>query len=120
MAKSKAERARTWVNSYVVLGTGIVVAAVVPGSTSAALMAMEGHMCFEIGKIYRGDDFTMAEGMRVAAAVGIAAVIGQVAALEALNLVPFAGWAAKGVIAGGIIKGLGEAIIYHFESVTEE
>lgn len=120
MAKTKIERARAWVNSYAVIGTGVVIAAVVPGSTSAALSAMEAHMCFEIGKIYRGDNFTMMEAVRVAAAVGIAAIAGQMAALEALNLIPVAGWAVKGAIAGGIIKALGEAIIHHYESVSED
>lgn len=117
MTKSKAERARGWIHTYVAIGTGVVIAAVVPGATSAALAAMEAHMCYEIGKIYRGDGFTPAEGFRVAAAVGIATVAGQLAALEALNLIPVAGWAVKGVIAGGVIKGLGEAIILHYESI---
>ena len=76
-------------------------------------------MCYEIGKIYRGDNFTMGEAVRVAAAVGIAAVAGQLVALEALNLIPLAGWAVKGAVAGGIIKGLGEAIILHYESLEE-
>lgn len=35
-----------------------VIAAVIPGSTSAALVAMEAHMCYQIGKIYRGDNYT--------------------------------------------------------------
>jgi uncharacterized protein (DUF697 family) len=115
--KSKKEQARVWVHSYLVIGSGIVIAAVVPGSTSAALVLMETHMAYEIGKIYRGGDFTLAEGVRVAAAVGIACVAGQLAALEALNFIPFAGWAVKGVVAGGVIKALGEALIYHYEAL---
>ena len=119
MEKTKKERARAWVHSYMVIGTGIVIAAVVPGSTSIALMTLEGHMCYEIGKIYRGPEYTMAEALRIAAAVGVVAVAAKLAALEALNFVPFAGWAVKGTIAGGVIKGLGEAIIAHYESVSE-
>lgn len=117
MAKSNKERARVWVHSYVALGTGIVIAAVVPGSTSIALASMETHMCYEIGKIYKGSEFSVGDAARVAAAVGIAAIAGQMAALEALNFIPLAGWAAKGIVAGGIIKGLGEAIIMHFEAL---
>ena len=117
MAKSNKERARVWVHSYVALGTGIVIAAVVPGTTSIALAAMETHMCYEIGKIYKGVEFSAGDAGAVAAAVGIAAIAGQMAALEALNFVPFAGWAVKGAIAGGIIKALGEAIITHFEAL---
>jgi len=116
--KSNAERARAWVNGYTVVGTGIVIAAVVPGTTSAALAAMETHMCYEIGKIYRGGDYSMGEAILAAGAVGIVAIAGKMAALEALNFVPFAGWAAKGVIAGGIIKALGEAVIAHYEAAT--
>ncbi|GET39979.1 hypothetical protein [Microseira wollei] len=113
---SKQERAREWVNNYAITGTGIVVAAIVPGSTSVALMAIEATMCFHIGRIYRGDDFSMKEAGAIAASVGLAAVAGQIVALEALTLVPWAGWAAKGAIAGGIIKALGEAIISYYEN----
>lgn len=113
---SKRERAREWVNNYAITGTGIVVAAIVPGSTSVALMAIEATMCFHIGRIYRGEDFSMKEAGAIAGSVGLAAVAGQIVALEALTLIPWAGWAAKGAIAGGIIKGLGEAIISYYES----
>ena len=117
MSKSKKERARVWVHSYVALGTAIVIAAIVPGTTSVALATMEAHMCYEIGKIYKGTEYTVTEAASVAAAVGVAAVAGQMIALEALNFIPFAGWAVKGAVAGGIIKGLGEAIIMHFEAL---
>lgn len=113
---SKQDRAREWVNNYAITGTGIVVAAIVPGATSVALMAIEATMCFHIGRIYRGDDFSMKEAGGIAASVGLAAVAGQIVALEALTLIPWAGWAAKGVIAGGIIKTLGEAIISYYEN----
>lgn len=119
MTKSKKDRARAWVHSYMAIGTGIVVAAVFPGSTSAALATMEAHMCYEIGKIYKGSGFTMAEALRVAAVVGIASVAGQLAALEAANFVPIAGWAVKGAIAGTVIKLLGEAIIAHYEATSD-
>ncbi|MFB2917891.1 GTPase [Aerosakkonema funiforme] len=113
---SKQYLAREWVNNYAITGTGIVVAAIVPGATSAALMAIEATMCFHIGRIYRGVDFSMKEAAAIAASVGLAAVAGQIIALEALTLVPWAGWAAKGAIAGGIIKTLGEAIIGYYEN----
>lgn len=116
--KSQKEQARAWVNSYVVLGTGVVMAAVVPGATAGALMLLETHMCFAIGKIYRAE-MTPAEAVKVAAAVGIAACAAQLAALEALNFVPFAGWAVKGVVAAGVIKTLGELIIKHYEATSD-
>jgi uncharacterized protein (DUF697 family) len=113
---SKKDLAREWVNGYAITGTGIVVAAIVPGATSLALMAIEATMCFHIGRIYRGDDFSMREAGGIATSVGLAAVAGQIIALEALTLIPWAGWAAKAATAGGIIKTLGEAIISFYES----
>ncbi len=115
MAKSKAERARVWVDGFAIGGAALVAAAVVPGATSAALIVIEGTMCLQIGKIYKGDDYTMGEAVATAGVVGLAAVVGKIAALEALNLIPLAGWAIKAPVAGAVIKGLGEAIIYHFE-----
>ena len=108
-------RARRWVNGYTVAGTGVVIAAVIPGSTSAALIAMESHMCYQIGKIYRGDDYTMQEAYAAARVVGLVAVAAQLIAMELLNTIPFAGWAVKAGVAGGVIKTLGEAIIAYYE-----
>jgi len=113
---SKQDQAREWVNNYAITGTAIVVAAIVPGTTSVALMAIEATMCFHIGRIYRGVDFSKKEAAGIAASVGLAAVAGQIVALEALTFIPWAGWAAKGAIAGGIIKTLGEAIISYYEN----
>ena len=119
MSLSKRDRAITWVNGYAITGAMVVIAAVFPGSTAAALMVIEVEMCFEIGKIYRGDNFTFTEAVAAAGAVGLVAVVGKIAALEALTLVPFAGWAAKAPIAGSLIKGLGEAVIAYYERVCD-
>lgn len=116
---SKRERAKKWVNGYAITGAGIVIAAVFPGTTSAALMLIEAEMCFEVGKIYRGDDYTWTEAVAAAGAVGLVAAAGKVAALEALNLIPGAGWLIKGPIAGGLIKALGEAVIAYYENACE-
>jgi len=40
--------------------------------------------------------------------------------MEALNAVPFAGLVVKGGVAGTIIKGLGEAIIAHYEKLEQQ
>lgn len=117
---TKQEKARRWVNSYTIAGTAAVVAAAFPGTTSAALVAIEGSMCYQIGKIYRGDDYTFGEGVAAASMVGLASVMGQLLALEALNFIPFAGWAAKAAIAGGVIKALGEVIIEHYEGLEDK
>ncbi len=115
MGSNKEKKARLWVNGYVVAGTAIVVAAVFPGSTSAALVTMEGHMCYQIGKIYRGDEYSFAEAVAAAGVIGLASVAAKLAVLEALNFVPFAGWAVKAPVAAGVIKLLGEAIISFYE-----
>ncbi|MFN5472851.1 MAG: hypothetical protein ACK48A_07915 [Pseudanabaena sp.] len=104
---SKRDRAKDWVNGYALTGVGIVAAAIFPGATSVALMSIEGIMCFQIGKIYKGDDYTFGEAATAASVVGLTSIAGQAIALEALNLVPWAGWAAKAAVAGGIIKALG-------------
>ena len=73
-------------------------------------------MCLHIGQIYRGPSYSMKDALGAAGAVGLACIAGKIAALELLNLVPFAGWAAKAAVAGTIIKGLGAAIIAYYEA----
>ena len=116
----KKARARKWVNGYTVAGTAVVIAAIIPGTTSTALAAMEAHMCYAIGKIYKGEDYTMKEAVAVARIVGLVAIAAPMVALEAANAVPIAGWAVKGTIAGGVIKTLGEAIIARYEKMERE
>lgn len=112
----KQEEARTWVNSFTAAGVAIVVAAILPGTTATALIAIEGTMCYEIGKIYRGSDYSMSNAIAAAGAIGLAAISGQIIALEALNLIPGPGWLIKGATAGTVIKCLGEAVIAYFEN----
>ena len=66
-----------------------------------------------------GDKVFIYHSGGVSAVVGLAAVVGKIAALEALNLIPLAGWAVKAPVAGAVIKGLGEAIIFHFERAED-
>lgn len=63
--KDKREKALAWVAGYTVTGVAIVIAAVVPGTTSLALLTLEATMAFHIGKIYR-DLFTMDDAFKVA------------------------------------------------------
>lgn len=112
---NKQTRARKWVNGYMAAGSAIVIAAVIPGSTSAALCTMEAHMCYQIGKIYLGDRYSFKEATAAARAVGLAAITGKLLAMEALNFAPGLGTLAKAGVAGGVIKALGEAIIKYYE-----
>src|ERR1035438_10350369 len=106
----KKARARKWVNGYTVAGTAVVIAAIIPGTTSTALAAMEAHMCYAIGKIYKGEDYTMKEAVAVARIVGLVAIAAPMVALEAANAVPIAGWAVKGTIAGGVSETAGRTV----------
>ncbi len=117
---SKKELAQVWVNGYSIAGAGIVIAAVFPGSTSAALVVMEGHMCHQIGKIYRGADYSLNEAVAAAGVIGMASITAQIIVLEALNFIPFAGWAVKAPIAAAVIKGLGELIIKFYEALDNK
>jgi len=83
----KKVRARRWVNGYAIAGTGVVIAAVIPGSTSAALVAMEGHMCYQIGKIYRDDNYSMQEAVAAARVIGLVSVSAPLIAMEAMNAI---------------------------------
>lgn len=118
MQDDKKTRARRWVNGYTGAGAAIVMAAVIPGSTSAALCTMEAHMCYKIGKIFLGDEYTFKEAVSAGRAIGLAAVAGKLLALELLNCVPGLGHLAKAVVAGGVIKTLGEAIIHYYDKKT--
>jgi len=72
-------------------------------------------MVLHIGKIYRGGAMSITEVATIALKVGLANVVGQIGTLEALNLAGPFGIAAKTVIAGSIIKILGDNIIEYFE-----
>jgi len=111
----KQVRARKWVNGYMAAGSAIVIAAIIPGSTSAALCTMEAHMCYQIGKIYLGERYSFKEATSAARAIGLAAITGKLLAMEALNFAPGLGTFAKAGVAGGVIKALGEAIIKYYE-----
>jgi hypothetical protein len=110
--KTKAEK---WANGYTATAVGaVLVTALVPGGATAVLCTLELTMCYQIGKIYK-HDWSMGEATAAAGAVGLAAVAGQIAALEAAILTgPFA-LAIKPAIAGGIVKTLSKLIINHFE-----
>ncbi len=111
----KRRKAEVWVNGYTAGAVASVVAASpIPGAATAILCSIEAIMCFQIGRIYKVN-YSMGEATAAAAAVGIAAFLGKIAAMEALTFLPFAGWAAKGVIAAAIVNGMGQLVIKHYE-----
>jgi len=113
-------RAREYVNNYAIVGCFTVLIAIIPGMTSAMLCIMEVVMCCQIGRIYRGDRFTIQEAMAMCRIVGFVAIVAPMIALEIINFVPILGWLIKAAVAAGIMKGLGEAIIARYEKAERE
>jgi uncharacterized protein (DUF697 family) len=107
----KRRKAEKWVNGYTAVGVAAVVAvAMIPGAATAILCTIEITMCYQIGLIYRSR-WTKDEAEAAATAVGLAAVAGKIAALEATILLGCFALIAKPIIAGGIIWALGQLII---------
>jgi uncharacterized protein (DUF697 family) len=111
----KRAKAEAWVNGY----TATAVASVLgtswlPGASTAILCTLEATMCYQIGRIYKVD-YSMGEATAVAGAIGVAAFVGKLAAMEAATFIPVIGWAAKPAIAAGIVKSMGQLVIKHFE-----
>jgi uncharacterized protein (DUF697 family) len=111
----KRRKAEAWVNGYTATAVAAVVAtSPIPGTATGVLCTLEATMCYQIGRIYK-TNWSIGEATAAAGVIGIAAFLGKIAALEALTFLPFAGWVAKGVIAAGIVKGMGQLVIKHFE-----
>ena len=115
MSISQQEKARDWVNKNTGAAVAVVIAtALVPGAAAAALFAQEVAMAYKIGGIYKAD-FSMHDAKAVAAHIGLGALAGKIAALEAAILTgPFA-FAIKPIIAAGIVKAIGELVIAYCE-----
>lgn len=101
-------RARRRVHAWTI---GAVAVGWVPGSM-LALAAGDVKLCREVAACF-GVEHWSAES--VSAAIG-ASIAGKVVAGEALSLIPVFGWAVKSVVAGGITKAVGEAIIAYFKT----
>jgi len=74
-------------------------------------------MCYQVGRIYR-HEWSVTDAAAAAGVVGLAAVVGQIVAMEAAILTgPFA-VAIKPAIAAAIVKTMGQLVIKHFEDTT--
>jgi len=119
MDDERRRKAESWVNGYTATAVGsVLVTAIIPGAATAVLCTLEATMCYQIGKIYK-NNWSMAEATTAAGVVGLAALVGQIAALEAAILTgPFA-FAIKPAIAAGIVKAMGQLVIKHFEDTSD-
>jgi len=115
-AAEKRSKAEKWVNGYTATAVGTVLTtAFIPGAATAVLCALEATMCYQIGRIYKSENWSMGDAKAAAGVIGIAAFAGNIAAMEASILLgPFA-FAAKPVIAATIVKAMGKLVIAHFE-----
>ena len=114
----KRQKAEAWVNAFTITAAGLVLAgAGIPGAASVVLLKLEVTMLLQIGRIYRCRGWSLLEAKSASGGIGLAAVAGKVLALEATILLgPFA-FAAKPVIAAGIVKTLGQVVIAYFEQM---
>lgn len=106
-SKADAEReARSVVNVWT---AGAAAVGWVPGSM-LVLAGMDAKVVHDVAKAFDVRSYSVEE---VASVIG-ASVTGKVIAGELLTLFPGIGWAIKSVVAAGITKGLGEALISYF------
>jgi len=109
------KRAEAWVNGYTAAAVATVCAtAIIPGAATLILCSIEATMCYQIGKIYR-HEWSMADGTAAAGVVGLASLVGKIAALEAAILTGPGAFVIKPVIAAVIVKAMGQLVIKHFE-----
>lgn len=103
--RAAEEQARAVVNKWA-LAAGAV--SWIPGS-SLALGAADYGMIRSVAQAFAVTSYS------AEAVVGIMAASGTgLMASEALSFIPIAGWAVKAVVSGGIMKGMGEAVIRYF------
>lgn len=123
MNRNRSEKRRVatnWVNGYTATGTALVIAVChIPGMATGVCVTIEGIMCFQIGKIYRGSDYSMEDAAAAAASIGLASLVGTIVAIEAAALLGPLGWPIKGPLTAGLIKTLGELVIKYYESMDD-
>lgn len=107
MISDTEKRAREVVNRWTAVAAGV---SWIPGST-LLLAGADAKMINDIANIFEVRGVTAEQ---VLAAVG-ASVTGKTAA-EALSFIPGPGWIAKGAVATGITKALGEAVIKYMKA----
>jgi uncharacterized protein (DUF697 family) len=119
MDDERRRKAEQWVNGYTATAVGTVLAtALVPGAATAILCTLEATMCYQIGKIYK-HEWSMGEATATAGIVGVASLVGQIAALEAAILAGPLAFIIKPAIAAGIVKAMGQLVIKHFEDASD-
>jgi uncharacterized protein (DUF697 family) len=116
MTSAMQKDAWTWIHGYTATAVGLVAAsAPIPGAGTVVCISIETSMCFHIGKIY-GYDMTWEIARDHSIKIGLATIVGGLAALEAATLAgPFA-FVLKPTIAAPLIEVLGKTVIDYYEN----
>ncbi|MEG3834732.1 hypothetical protein QUA46_04235 [Microcoleus sp. MON2_D6] len=106
------EQARSAINKWAL---GFASVAWIPGS-HYLMTGGDVTMVIQVGSIFDVDmDKTQAGAVFATIA---APLIGSKLAHSVLDFVPVFGWAAKSVVAGGVTKAVGEALIAYFNDCS--
>jgi|GEM_PF-2121431 len=112
------QMAEAWLTTYVSAAGVIAAVSLVPGTATAPLVGVQVIMSFHIGRIYRGDKFTLEEAKVISEHVGLTAMIGRTVAYELLDILPVAGQLIKSVVAGSGTAIMGKMLINYYEDFS--
>jgi hypothetical protein len=120
---SKSERARAWLDHYVKTeAVRLSVTTVwLPASSTVQIFTlvreMTKMMCYGIGKIYKGDNYTLAEATEVADTLDLTVVTNKLAAVAAFKVVPVVGavLGSQSSVVVRVIREIGTLIITYYE-----
>ncbi len=116
MVASSKSQARTQARSAIdKWALGFAAVAWIPGS-HYAMTAGDVSMVMQVGSIFDVHLDKIAAGQIFATVA--APLIGSKVAHSVLDFVPVVGWAAKSVVAAGVTKGVGEALIGYFNDCS--
>ena len=101
MIKTCKEKAEEYVNWTIAAGAALAPIPV-PFMGTAGLVALESGLVYWIARIY-GETLTKGEVVVLVNSLGVASLGLKFVAMEALNFIPFAGWAMKSSFASGVV-----------------
>ena len=106
---------QAWLTSYVSTAGVIAAISIIPGTATVPLVAIQVIMSLHIGRIYRGENFTLEEAKVVCEHIGLTATIGRTIAYELVDLLPVVGQVIKSVVAGSATAVMGNMLINYYE-----
>ena len=107
------EKARQYVH-LTATGGAVLAPVPIPFMGTVGLIALETNLVYWVGRIY-GETLTKTELATIITSLEIGSLALKLGVLEALNFVPIAGWLLKAPLAAGVIEGIGNLAVSHFE-----